>query len=303
MRGSYAAPQKSHLGVGGNTSCVEIRSGEHLLICDGGTGIIPLGEHLVKEDELSEMLVVFTHYHWDHICGLPFFQPAFSPNWKIKLFGPGETADDIENRLSNQMKAPYFPVETETWMADIKYLNPAINGVQHGPINVRFHNVHHPGVTYGYRITVGDKKIVYVSDNEIDFLKSSIEHRYDEFDEEEHQLLQRIENEERTAELDAIRDCDILIHDAQYTPHDYAKKRGWGIRATLTPLILLSMPMLSRCISIIMIQLMMMKKLMRSIAIACRSLANENPLWNVTSPAKAKQSNYRGPFAALVRQD
>lgn len=228
VRGSYAAPQKSHLGVGGNTSCVEIRSGQHLLICDGGTGIIPLGEHLVKEDELSEMLVVFTHYHWDHICGLPFFQPAFSPNWKIKFFGPGETADDIENRLSNQMKAPYFPVETETWMADIKYLKLAKNGVQHGPINVRFHNVHHPGVTYGYRITVGDKKIVYVSDNEIDFLKSSIEHRYDEFDEEEHQLLQRIENEERTAELDAIRDCDILIHDAQYTPHDYAKKRGWG---------------------------------------------------------------------------
>lgn len=228
VRGSYAAPQKSHLGVGGNTSCVEIRSGDHLLICDGGTGIIPLGEHLVAQNELSEMLVVFTHYHWDHICGLPFFVPAFSPNWKIKFFGPGETADDIENRLSNQMKAPYFPVETETWMADIEYLNPANNGVDHGPMNVRFHNVHHPGVTYGYRITIGDKKIVYVSDNEIDFLKSSIEHRYDEFDEEEHQLLQRIENEERSAELDAIRDCDILIHDAQYTPHDYEKKRGWG---------------------------------------------------------------------------
>lgn len=228
VRGSYAAPQKTHLGVGGNTSCVEIRSGDHLLVCDGGTGIIPLGEHLVAEDELSEMLVVFTHYHWDHICGLPFFVPAFSPSWKIKFFGPGETAEDIENRLSNQMKAPYFPVETETWMADIEYLNPANNGVDHGPINVRFHNVHHPGVTYGYRITVGDKKIVYVSDNEIDFLKSSIEHRYDEFDEEEHQLLERIENEERSAELDAIRDCDILIHDAQYTPHDYEKKRGWG---------------------------------------------------------------------------
>lgn len=228
VRGSYAAPQKTHLGVGGNTSCVEIRSGEHLLVCDGGTGIIPLGEALVRENELSQMLVVFTHYHWDHICGLPFFQPAFSPAWKIKFFGPGETAEDIENRLSNQMKAPYFPVETETWMADIEYLNPAKNGVDHGPINVSFHNVHHPGVTYGYRITVGDKRIVYVSDNEIDFLKSSIEHRYDEFDAEEHQLLQRIENEERSAELDAIRDCDILIHDAQYTPHDYEKKRGWG---------------------------------------------------------------------------
>lgn len=228
VRGSYAAPQKTHLGVGGNTSCVEVRCGEHLLVCDGGTGIIPFGEDLVRQDDIKEMLVVFTHYHWDHICGLPFFQPAFSPEWKIKFFGPGETAEDIENRLSNQMKAPYFPVETETWMANIEYLNPAKNGVDHGPINVCFHNVHHPGVTYGYRITVGDKKIVYVSDNEIDFLRSSIEHRYHEFDAEEHQLLERIESEERDAELDAIRDCDILIHDAQYTPHDYEKKRGWG---------------------------------------------------------------------------
>ena len=228
VRGSYAAPHKSHLGVGGNTSCVEIRVGDHLLVCDGGTGIIPLGEALVERDDISEMLVVFTHYHWDHICGLPFFQPAFIPSWKIKFFGPGETAEDIERRLSNQMKAPYFPVETETWMANIEYLNPTQNGIVHGPLKVSFHNVHHPGVTYGYRIEVAGKTIVYVSDNEIDFLKSSIEHRYDEFDAEEHQLLEQIESEERTAELNAIRNCDILIHDAQYTPHDYDKKRGWG---------------------------------------------------------------------------
>ncbi len=228
VRGSYAAPHETHLGVGGNTSCVELRAGDHLLVCDGGTGIISLGEELVQADELHEMLVVFTHYHWDHICGLPFFQPAFSPDWRIEFFGPGDTAADIERRLSDQMKAPYFPVETETWMADINYVEPHDDGMRHGPFEIRHFNVHHPGVTYGYRVRIADKTVVYVSDNEVQFLKTSIAKRIHEFEEDEHELLERMVSEQRSAELAAIENVDILIHDAQYTPHDYSKKRGWG---------------------------------------------------------------------------
>jgi len=227
VRGSYAAPHAGHLGVGGNTSCVEIRAGDHLLVCDGGTGIIPLGEALMQSS-LREMLVVFTHYHWDHICGLPFFPPAFSPAWKIRFFGPGESAADIEQRLSNQMKAPYFPVEIETWMAAIEYVSPGGGALQHGPMSIRFHNVHHPGVTYGYRVEVAGKRIVYVSDNEVAYLRTSIERRADEFDDEEHQILASIEREERLSEIAAVKGADILIHDAQYTPRDYERKRGWG---------------------------------------------------------------------------
>ena len=228
VRGSYAAPHESHLSVGGNTSCVEIRCDDHLLVCDGGTGIISLGEELMRQGDLSELMVVFTHYHWDHICGLPFFQPAFSPKWKIKFFGPGDSAGDIERRLSDQMKAPYFPVETETWMADIKYLEPRTEGLAHGPIAIAYYNVHHPGVTYGYRIQVAGKTVVYVSDNEVQFLKTSIDKRIHEFDVDEHELLERMVSEQRSAEVAAIEGVDILVHDAQYTPHDYNKKRGWG---------------------------------------------------------------------------
>lgn len=228
VRGSYAAPHESHLGVGGNTSCVEIRCDDHLVVCDGGTGIISLGEELMAQSELSELMVVFTHYHWDHICGLPFFQPAFSPKWTIKFFGPGDTAEDIERRLSDQMKAPYFPVEIETWMADIQYLEPQINGLTHGPICLSYYNVHHPGVTYGYRIQVAGKSVVYVSDNEVQFLKTSIAKRIHEFDADEHELLERMVSEQRSSEVSAIQGVDILVHDAQYTPHDYNRKRGWG---------------------------------------------------------------------------
>ncbi|MGD9604090.1 MAG: MBL fold metallo-hydrolase [Gammaproteobacteria bacterium] len=228
VRGSYAAPHRTHLGVGGNTSCVELRAGEHLLVCDGGTGIIPLGEALMAEAPQPSLMVVFTHYHWDHICGLPFFQPAFSPAWKMRFFGPGETARDIEQRLSNQMKSPYFPVEIETWLAKIEYVAPAAGGIEHGPFRITYHHVHHPGVTYGYRIAVGGKIVVYMSDNEVDFLRSSIDRRADEFNDEEHRMIARMQSEERAAELNAIRGADILIHDAQYNPHDYARKRGWG---------------------------------------------------------------------------
>ena len=95
-------------------------------------------------------------------------------------------------------------------------------------MSIKFHNVHHPGVTYGYRVEVAGKHIAYVSDNEVAYLRTSIERRADEFDDEEHHILASIEREERLSEIAAVKGADILIHDAQYTPRDYERKRGWG---------------------------------------------------------------------------
>ena len=228
VRGSYAAPFKSHLDVGGNTSCVEIRSDDHLLICDAGTGIIPLGNELMQQDKIREMLIILTHYHWDHVCGLPFFVPAFMPDWKINFFGPGDSPKLIEEHVSAQMQAPYFPVGTETWLADTNYLTPKNDGFQYGPMKIHFSNVHHPGITYGYKIEVNGKTIIYASDNECMFIEKSIKHRSDEFNEEELELFNEMIHEEHQSELNLIQDADILIHDAQYTLEDYDKKRGWG---------------------------------------------------------------------------
>ncbi len=228
VRGSYAAPFATHVGVGGNTSCVEIRSGDHLLVCDAGTGIIPLGNKLMQQDKIREMLIILTHYHWDHICGLPFFVPAFMADWEINFFGPGDSPKSIEKYVSAQMHAPHSPVSVETWLAKTNYLMPKNNGLQHGPMKIHFSNVHHPGITYGYRIEVNDKTIIYASDNECMFIEKSIKHRADEFNKEELELLKEMTHEEHQSELSLIQDADILIHDAQYTPSDYDKKRGWG---------------------------------------------------------------------------
>lgn len=228
VRGSYAAPFATHLKVGGNTSCVEIRVDDHLLICDAGTGIIPLGNALMKQNELREMMVILTHYHWDHISGLPFFVPAFSPEWKIHFFGPGQNAAEVEKLFSNQMKAPYFPVGTETWLANVDYHTVSNSRIDYGPIKIKYNNVHHPGVTYGYRIIVGTKNIIYVSDNEYRFLEKSINRKYQEFTNEEKEIFDEMKKEEYQAELDLIKNADILIHDAQYTSEDYELKRGWG---------------------------------------------------------------------------
>jgi len=228
VRGSYAAPFSSHLGVGGNTSCVEIRVDDHLLICDAGTGIIPLGNKLMQQDKIREIFVILTHYHWDHVCGLPFFVPAFMPDWKIDFFGPGDGPELIEEHISAQMQAPYFPVGTETWLAETNYLEPQSDGFQCGPMKISFSNVHHPGITFGYKIEVNGKTIVYASDNECKFIEKSIKRRTDEFTEEEQELIEEMVHEEHQSELNLFKDADILIHDAQYTPDDYEKKHGWG---------------------------------------------------------------------------
>ncbi|MBI4006474.1 MAG: MBL fold metallo-hydrolase [Gammaproteobacteria bacterium] len=228
VRGSYAAPFASHLKVGGNTSCVEIRADDHILICDAGTGIIPFGNELMRQKDIRELFVILTHYHWDHVCGLPYFVPAFSPEWKIRFFGPGEDKSEIKKHIAAQMRAPYFPVGTESWLADIKYRSPRNDGFQHGPISIKYNNVHHPGVTYGYRIQVNNKTIIYISDNECKFIEKSVTGRREEFNEEERTLFDTMIKEEHESELDVIKNADILIHDAQYTPEDYSKKRGWG---------------------------------------------------------------------------
>jgi len=152
---------------------------------------------------------------------------AFLKGWTINFF-PGENQSAIGQYICDQMRAPYFPVETETWWADTRYLPPKRRPLVERAFKVRCFNVHHPGTTYGYRIDATGKSIVYVSDNELGFIAKLIDKRMAEFDHCEQTLLEEMKREEKDRAIEFMSGVDLLIHDAQYTPEDYAHKRGWG---------------------------------------------------------------------------
>jgi phosphoribosyl 1,2-cyclic phosphodiesterase len=230
VRGSYPAPQGSHLRVGGNTACVEFCVDGYRLICDAGTGIIPLGNHLARQHGNSpqELCLLISHYHWDHISGLPFFVPAFMPNWTINVYAPGDSSAEIETYIAGQMQPPYFPVEVEVWQAKMHYRHTQQRQIQYGPFVINAFYVHHPGITLGYLIKVHDKVIAYMSDNELSFIDRSIEVRKNELNPRETELILAMAKEEWDNAVQQIKGIDILLHDAQYTPEDYQKKQGWG---------------------------------------------------------------------------
>lgn len=112
VRGSFPTPGKETLHYGGNTTCVEVRVGKHLMIFDCGTGLIPLGDELVKRYAGKPIIasIFLTHTHHDHTLGLPFFKPAYMPSSILYMFGPSMFDEDIESVISKAMIPAFFPV-------------------------------------------------------------------------------------------------------------------------------------------------------------------------------------------------
>ena len=206
VRGSIACPGPSTVRYGGNTSCVEVRCGEHLLIFDAGTGIRELSGDLKLERPLDAHLFL-THTHLDHVCGLPFFEPLFRSDTKLKIWGGHlPPARSIREVLTCLMMDPLWPVQLEDMKAEITFcdfsagdsLEPTIGiGVQTVALN-------HPNGATGYRVNYGGKSVCYITDTE---------HFPDRIDEDI---------------LSLVRNTDILIYDSTYTPVDYTNRVGWG---------------------------------------------------------------------------
>jgi len=206
VRGSIACAGPNHVKYGGNTSCIEMRVGDHRIILDAGTGLRNAGQTFLKE-EAGELFLLLTHTHWDHINGFPFFIPAYNPNWKIHVkAGHLKDKGGIQAVLSAQMDNPMFPVPLEAMQANISYEDFRVGDPLdlYPDVAIRTALLNHPNDATAYRIDYNDRSAVYVTDTE---------HVPGELD-------QNI--------LDIIEGADLVIYDSTYTEEEWPTKVGWG---------------------------------------------------------------------------
>lgn len=219
VRGSIPTPGPRTRRYGGNTSCVEVRVGETLLVFDAGTGMRELGVHLLKarQKELTVHLFL-SHPHWDHIQGFPFFGPAYVSSTTLYVYGP-KGDDKNYQLLSGQMANAYFPVKFADLGANI--VARSFNGpvVKAGDLKVKSFGQKHPGGSVGFRVENGAKSVVFATDSELDqvLVDPDIVKR-------DPAALRELPDDL----VNAIKGADLLIADAQYTDEEYLHKIGWG---------------------------------------------------------------------------
>jgi phosphoribosyl 1,2-cyclic phosphodiesterase len=216
VRGSIPTPGPETVGIGGNTSCVELRAGKALLVFDGGTGLRLLGKKLLAEMPITAN-IFFSHVHWDHIQGFPFFDPAFVKGNTIHLYGGNNVTRTLEETLEGQMDHPSFPVHLADMAAHMTF-NDLTEGQKlelddgvGGKVVVSTARGNHPNGVWLYRVDHGPKSVVYATDTE-------------------HTRGQVDPNLVKIA-----AGVDVLIYDSQYTPEEYegtagkgGSKVGWG---------------------------------------------------------------------------
>jgi phosphoribosyl 1,2-cyclic phosphodiesterase len=205
VRGSIPTPEPDRLRYGGNTTCLEIGTPEtrEPVIIDSGSGIRALGDEL-QNRAARRIHILLSHFHWDHIQGLPSFAPIFQPGVEI-VFYTTRTAEEARSLLSVQMSDPFFPVTYAELGSQIEFRQIECGKeFAIGTLKVEPVLLCHPQGAVGFRLESEGRILVHASDHEAG-----------------------------VAEIDAgliraARGADLLVMDAQYTPREYESKIGWG---------------------------------------------------------------------------
>jgi len=207
-RGSIPVSGKEYTKYGGDTACIEIRTkDDKIIIVDAGTGIRRLGNHLISEDRQS-CHIIFTHAHWDHLMGFPFFKPIYLKKTKIEMQGCPFAQKFVETMLNKVMSPPNFPVRYTEIKANIIHNPVCPEHIEIGTVTVIPIRLSHPNQGNGYKFIEDNKTFVFITDNELDFIHPG------------------------GLSFDAYKEfstgADLLIHDAEYTEEEYRHVKTWG---------------------------------------------------------------------------
>jgi phosphoribosyl 1,2-cyclic phosphodiesterase len=206
VRGSIPTPGPTTVRYGGNTSCVEVRSGDDIIILDAGTGLRALGSKLLAEfdNRPLNLTLLLTHTHWDHIQGLPFFAPIYNPRCRLRILGAQGAREKIVSALTGQMESTYFPVPFSKVPGNIEIEEVESFNFNIGMMQVRALRSHHPGLCFGYRLFSPDCLIAFFPDSE------------------------PRDGDGDRGMIEFVRDADALILDSQYDVAEYKSHVGWG---------------------------------------------------------------------------
>jgi phosphoribosyl 1,2-cyclic phosphodiesterase len=232
-RGSIPCPGHATVVYGGNTSCLEIRADNRLVIIDFGTGIKPFGDWLMANDFRKGPIdadIFITHTHWDHMMGFPMFTPLFIPTTTLRIRGPVSYEDDtLESILSAQLSYRYWPIRLSEMAAKIEYDQIKETSIDLGEgLWVTTKYLNHPILCLGYRFEYRGKVIVTAYDNEPFRNLFPVDPSDPSYDEEAAREGEDAAREENEKLLRFFEGADILIHDAQYTAREYKTHLGWG---------------------------------------------------------------------------
>ncbi|MDP8959344.1 MAG: MBL fold metallo-hydrolase [Actinomycetota bacterium] len=206
-RGSLACAGPETIGYGGDTSTVEVETGDGALVLDAGTGVRSLGDALLGARRVDLLL---THLHMDHIQGLGFFRPLLDPDTEVHLWGPASGTLSLAQRLARYLSPPLFPLRVRE-LESVVFHDVGPGSFSIGSLTVSADLLSHPGLTLGYRIEAGAAVLAYLPDHEPALGNPRFPGAA-----------------EWTSGSRLAQGASLLIHDAQYTSQEYEERMGWG---------------------------------------------------------------------------
>lgn len=203
-RGSLPMNTPEHKIYGGNTSCVSVQAGDNAVVFDAGSGLIHLGSRLSAQG-VKSIDICFSHFHSDHICGLPFFKPFFDPDCAIRLHSFGENEATLEDAVSSYLSRPIFPITLADFLADVSFVHHNEDAtLALGNLAISAMAIPHPGGAHALKAKAEGKSFVYATDTE------------------------HTPGSPNAALIDFMHNADMAIYDCTFDDSEFEGKRGWG---------------------------------------------------------------------------